>query len=340
MNNILIRFNFFILVLLCSFNLNAQEVLSSDVSGIKDPDGIKRMEGSILVLGESKAYDEFVIPTSRIEFDYNSQKFKEWDKLSIEGSRDTVFYRLPKDASTLEVAKSYEDEFLGDGFEVIFKGKDEDLHDGYGRFMKEVYGVKIGAALMEYHIPASNDFRYLAVKRNESDGSVTYITGLFAKIRDVWGSKYAKPLEVVTRLDVIRTKPMIKRLVLVKAEEMPGLLGKDGKVILYGILFDFNKAEIKSESEETLSEVAKFLSTHETAKLVVTGHTDNVGNFEFNRELSQKRSESVVNYLVSRHKVDKSRLIPFGASFSSPVSSNETEEGRTKNRRVELVRFQ
>jgi OOP family OmpA-OmpF porin len=317
----------------------AEDVIATDVAGLADPQGIKRMEGSILILGESKAYDEFIIPTQRIEFDYNSQKFKEWQKIKIEGSRDTVFYRLPRDASTLEVSKSYEDEFLNSGFEIIYKGSGKELDDGYGRFMKEVYGTNIGSAVMEYHLPASHDYRYLAVKKNEADGSSTYVTGLFAKIRDVWGSRYAKPSEVITRLDLIKTKPLNKRLVLVKAEEMPNLLGAAGKVVLYGILFDFNKTEIKPESQDTILEIAKFLESNSNSKLVVTGHTDNVGTFEFNRELSQRRADAVVNYLVDKHKIAKARLLAFGASFAAPVAANESEEGKAKNRRVELVQF-
>ena len=333
--------NFFILSCLLMLPLAyAEDVISKDVAGLKDPAGIKRMEGSVLILGDSRAFDEFVIPTQKIIFNYSDQKFNDWSRVNIEGSRDTVFYRLPRDASTLEVSRSYEDELMAEGYEVIFKGKAEELHDGYGRFMSEVYGAKIGAALMEYHIPASDDFRYLALKKVEADGSTTYVAGLFAKIRDVWGSKYAKPGEVVSRLDVIKTKALTKRLVVVKAEEMPNLLGSSGKVILYGILFDFNKADIKKESEDTLLEVAKYLDTNKTAKLVVSGHTDNVGTFEFNRDLSQKRAEAVVAYLVTKNKIAKERLIAFGSSFASPVAPNDSEDGKSKNRRVELVRFE
>lgn len=317
----------------------SQDVISKDVPGVKDPEGVKRMDGSILILGESKAYDEFVIPLQKIEFDYGTQKFKDWNRLKIEGSRDTVFYRLPRDASTLEVAKSYEDDLSAAGFEVVYKANAPDLDDGYGRFMKQVYGTNVGAAVMEYHIPASSDFRYLAMQRKGEDGSITYVTGLFAKIRDVWGSRYAKPSEVITRIDVIRTKPLKSRLVLVKAEEMPQMLGSNGKVVLYGILFDFNKTEIRSESSETLGEVAKFLSANPQTKVVVAGHTDNVGTFEFNKDLSQRRSQAVVEYLIAKHGISKDRLIPFGASFASPVASNETEDGKAKNRRVELVQF-
>jgi outer membrane protein OmpA-like peptidoglycan-associated protein len=319
--------------------LVAQEVISKDVAGLKDPVGIKRMEGSILILGESKKFDEFVIPLQKVEFDYTNQKMKEWNKLRIEGSRDTVFYRLPGDASTLEVARSYEEDLKAGGFAVVYQANAPDLDDGYGRFMKEVYGTQIGSAVMEYHLPASKDFRYVSMKKTNDDGSETYVAGLFAKIRDVWGSKYAQPHEVVTRLDVIRTKALTSRLVVVKAEEMPNLFDSSGKVVLYGILFDFNQASIKPESTDTLAEVGKFLSAHPGKKLIVSGHTDSVGSFEFNRELSQKRSEAVVEYLVKNHQAPRERFIPFGASFAAPVASNATEDGRAKNRRVELVQF-
>ena len=317
----------------------AQEIIEKDIQGIKDPDGIKRMDGSILILGESKSFDEFIIPLQKIEFDYNAQKIKDWNKERIEGSRDTVFYRLPRDASTLEVARSYEDDLSAQGYDLVFKGNAPDLDDGYGRFMKEVYGTQIGSAVMEYHLPASKDFRYLAMKKQNDDGSINYVACLFSKIRDVWGSKYAKPQEVVTRIDLIRTKPLKSRLVLVKAGEMPNLMGTAGKVVLYGILFDFNQTTIKAESAETLSEVAKFAAANPTAKFIVTGHTDAVGGFEFNKELSQKRAEAVVAYLVKNHGVASGRLTPFGASFASPIAQNSSEDGRAKNRRVELVQY-
>ncbi|NDC38235.1 MAG: OmpA family protein [Proteobacteria bacterium] len=315
----------------------AQPQIAKDVAGLKDPEGIKRMAGSLLVLGESKAFDEFVVALEQVVFDYNEQKFKEWKKLRLEGSRDTVFYRLPGDASTLEVSRSYRSDLEGAGYEMVREASASELDNGYGRFMKEVYGVNIGAQLMEYHLPASNDFRYLVMKRANNDGSESYVVGLFAKIRDVWGSRYAAPGEVVTRLDVLRTRPLKSRLVLVKAEEMPNLLDGAGKVVLYGVFFDTNQTTIKPESAETLQEVAKFLQDNPALKVIVTGHTDNVGTLEFNRDLSQRRAQAVIEYLHAKHNIAKTRLEPFGASFAAPVAPNSTEAGRAKNRRVELV---
>ncbi len=91
------------------------------------------------------------------------------------------------------------------------------------------------------------------------------------------------------------------------------------------------------ESDPTLEQMAKLLTEAPELKVLVAGHTDNVGTFEFNMDLSQRRAASVVDALATRFDIDKTRLMPVGVSFASPVASNKTEEGRAKNRRVELV---
>jgi outer membrane protein OmpA-like peptidoglycan-associated protein len=125
--------------------------------------------------------------------------------------------------------------------------------------------------------------------------------------------------------------------VTVDAGEMAKSITATGRVALYGIYFDFNKAEVKPESDTTLAEVAKLLQTTPAMSLLVVGHTDNVGTFDFNLDLSQRRAAAVVEALATRFKVNRARLKPFGVSFASPAASNQTDEGRGKNRRVELV---
>jgi outer membrane protein OmpA-like peptidoglycan-associated protein len=124
---------------------------------------------------------------------------------------------------------------------------------------------------------------------------------------------------------------------LINAGEMAEQIGVSGRVVLYGIYFDTNKTDLKPESEPTLHEMAKLLKSQPTLKLLVVGHTDNVGTFAANIDLSQRRAQAVVNTLVSKYGIAKERLMPFGDSYAAPVASNKTEEGRAKNRRVELV---
>ena len=79
------------------------------------------------------------------------------------------------------------------------------------------------------------------------------------------------------------------------------------------------------------------MKAHPTLKLVIVGHTDNVGDLDYNMNLSKRRAEAVQVALVSSHNVDPSRLKAWGAGYLSPIASNKTEAGRAKNRRVELV---
>jgi OmpA-OmpF porin, OOP family len=110
-----------------------------------------------------------------------------------------------------------------------------------------------------------------------------------------------------------------------------------GHAAVYGIYFDTGKSEVKPESQAALQEVAKLLSSDPGLKLLVVGHTDSVGQLEANMKLSQARAEAVVQALTKSHGVAATRLRAQGAGPIAPVVSNRSEEGRAKNRRVELV---
>ena len=109
-------------------------------------------------------------------------------------------------------------------------------------------------------------------------------------------------------------------------------------VRIYGIYFDFNSATIKPESEPVLHEIVAVMQQHPDWKLSVSGFTDNIGGDKSNLALSQRRSAAVKAALVSRFKIDASRLVTAGYGASSPVDTNDTLEGRARNRRVELQR--
>ena len=107
------------------------------------------------------------------------------------------------------------------------------------------------------------------------------------------------------------------------------------KVVLHHIYFAFNKSDLNPESSTELDRVVSFLDKNPNLRIEVSGHTDNVGSAKFNQQLSENRARSVVDYLVARG-VYISRLEYKGFGFSQPVASNETEEGRAQNRRVEF----
>ena len=126
--------------------------------------------------------------------------------------------------------------------------------------------------------------------------------------------------------------------IIVDASSMFNDINAQGRVALYGIYFDFNKSEVKPESDPTLKEIAKLLSENPSLNLFVVGHTDNVGDFKYNMKLSEERADAVVKILVSKYKVNNNKLTPAGVGPLAPVTSNDTEEGRAENRRVELIK--
>jgi OmpA-OmpF porin, OOP family len=132
-------------------------------------------------------------------------------------------------------------------------------------------------------------------------------------------------------------KEAMKQEVTMDAAAMASSITDTGSVAIYGINFDTAKADIKPESEPAIDEIAKLLTNNPTLKVNIVGHTDMVGDAASNVKLSQARAQSVINALVSKHGIAAARLIAFGAGPYAPVASNRTDEGRAKNRRVELV---
>ncbi len=129
----------------------------------------------------------------------------------------------------------------------------------------------------------------------------------------------------------------MEQAIVADANSMAADIGNTGRVTLYGIYFDLNKAEVKPESGPTLKEITKLLKHQPDLKIYVVGHTDNVGSFNNNMTLSQARADAVVEVLASKYGVDRKRLASAGVGPLSPVTSNKTEESRALNRRVELV---
>ena len=137
-------------------------------------------------------------------------------------------------------------------------------------------------------------------------------------------------------LTIVEKKGMAQDIVA-SAEAFGNDLKSTGHAAVYGIYFDTGQAVVKPESQPALQEVAKLLGGDAGLELLVVGHTDSVGSFESNLRLSQARADAVVQALTTRHGVPAARLKPHGAGPAAPVASNRSEEGRARNRRVELV---
>lgn len=153
--------------------------------------------------------------------------------------------------------------------------------------------------------------------------------------REVWAQ--AERGNNLIWLTVVEKGGMAQQVVADAAALGDGLAAT-GHVAVYGILFDTGKADIKPESAQAIGEIARLLKADADLKLHVVGHTDSVGGVDANLKLSEARAAAVLQALVKDHGVAAGRLRAFGNGPFAPVASNDAEDGRAKNRRVELVK--
>ena len=132
-------------------------------------------------------------------------------------------------------------------------------------------------------------------------------------------------------------REVMKQDVTVDAAAMATSIADTGSVAIYGINFDTASSVIKPDSGPAIDEIIKLLTNNPALKVGIVGHTDMVGDATSNMRLSQARAQSVITDLVSRHGIAAARLVAFGAGPWAPLTSNKTDDGRAKNRRVELV---
>ena len=138
------------------------------------------------------------------------------------------------------------------------------------------------------------------------------------------------------RLNVMEETEIRTDTVSPKVDALKTALDKNGRIALY-VNFDFNKARLRPDAAPVLEQVVALLKANPAYKLTIEGHTDNVGGADLNQKLSDARAASVVDAVV-KGGIDRTRLSSAGRGLSSPVSTNDTSEGRAKNRRVELVK--
>jgi OmpA-OmpF porin, OOP family len=133
-------------------------------------------------------------------------------------------------------------------------------------------------------------------------------------------------------------KEAMKQDVVANADVFSNDIRATGHAAVYGITFDTDSAGIKPESAQAIGEIAKLLKADAGLKIFVVGHTDGTGAVDHNLKLSGDRAQAVMQALVRDHGIAAARLRAYGCGPYAPVASNDTEDGRAKNRRVELVK--
>jgi len=311
-------------------NAFAQE---QDSPGTADHPLVSRYTGSFIDGQQVLDFDSYTLPVGPVVKNSESQRVPS-EKISLEGKITRTLYRGPKERSTLEILRNYQTALESAGFEMLYTCAGEDCGFLFHWvFYKEreqrILSTKTSGSAFD--IPQK--LRYLAAKGTVGDRTV-HVSVMVAF--DAGFSKLSK--QPVTLVEVIESEVMDTGMVTIDAEAMASGIDATGHIAIYGVYFDTDSAEIKTESSPTLTEISKLLNARPSLKLLVVGHTDNQGDYDYNMELSGRRAEAVARALSAQYGIDGSRLRFDGVGYLAPVASNDTAAGREKNRRVELVK--
>lgn len=308
---------------------NSAIMAQKDVAGSQDHPLITRYPGSVIRWYDVEAYTEFKLPVGAVT---GYRHIDKW--LELHGKLTRIYYVLNGDKTVAEVYANYLKAIINARFEVLAKNL----------FTQNNTAKQVGGGtwlVTAYKDRLPNSAGVQITQGSATKGGTCYIAGKLSRPQgtvylSLAGSQFTKD-QVLFLLDILEVDKVEDDLLKVDAEAMSKDLDTYGKVALYGIYFDYDKATIKAQSKSALDEIAKLLKKRSRLQLYVVGHTDMKGRLEYNTHLSQKRAEAVVAALVNQYGIRAARLTPRGVGPLVPVMSNQNDKGRAKNRRVELV---
>jgi outer membrane protein OmpA-like peptidoglycan-associated protein len=305
----------------------------ADSPGTADHPMVSRYAGSFIDGQQALTFDGYQLPVGPMVQDAEGQRVPS-ETIALEGTITRTLYRGPKERTTLEILRNYQDALASAGFEILYTcGGDDCGRLFHWAFYKEMEQRIRSTRTSGSAFDIPQDLRYLAAG-GEVDGRMVHVAVLVAF--DAGFSALSK--QPVALVEVIESEAMDTGMVTVDAEAMAKGLDATGHIAIYGIYFATNSAEITPESAPTLTEIATLLTDRPDLRLLVVGHTDNEGDYDYNMGLSGRRAEAVVRALTTEHGIDGSRLRAAGVGYLAPVATNDTAAGREKNRRVELVK--
>jgi OmpA-OmpF porin, OOP family len=327
-----------IVVLAAALLTSLAAVAQQEAAGAKDFPLIKRYEGSRLIGYESRPFDSAKLIVGKLTLGDNGQPAPDSVR-ELEGRHTRLLYLAPPTRSSLEVFRNYENELAAKGFTILFKCSGEEQCQSVGAELYRVLYPPTKALqnneLSKVALNVPEEPHYLAATLARPEGPIA--VSLYVAVDR--GAAFPETKDrVAVLLDVVEDKPMETKMVTVDAGKMAKDIAATGRVALYGLYFDTDKAELKPESAPSLGEIGKLLKAQPDLKVYIVGHTDNVGGFDYNMSLSQRRAKSVVDQLVQSYGIAADRLKPAGAGMIAPVATNDDEAGRGKNRRVEIVK--
>ncbi|MDB6062181.1 MAG: hypothetical protein JWM78_2284 [Verrucomicrobiaceae bacterium] len=311
------------------------------VPGVKDHPLLSRYAGSILVGYLVKPYDETELIAG--PYKQSSNRGANFEKLlKVEGKITRIAYNYPRDRSGLEVMRNYQTALKDAGLAIIFScEKDACGGADFGGAFQDLKVTPQAIAMPQFKGNGAPQTpfnygrlepRYLLASSKRADGAITYASVyVVPPLQEQNGGIF---IEIVEPHAMEGDKVAVN----LNAEQMARGINTDGKVALYGLYFDTDRADVRADSKPALDEMAKLLRQDPKLTVYIVGHTDNQGSYAHNLDLSQKRAEAIVKKLIADYKIEANRLSAKGAASIAPVASNDAETGRAKNRRVELVK--
>jgi OmpA-OmpF porin, OOP family len=301
---------------------------TSDIENSMDYPHLSRFDSSIIGYYKETKWGSYLLPISE------KGKIDWGNPMALEGRVVRIQYTVSKDNNSEFVLHNYKTAFKDADFDVLIAIANEQLgvsdrpHTWHGKYYvaggyynglnNEKFGLGIGFPIW------NNNHCFIAAKGHK-DGK-----DIYAVIYAIVDEKYTLITQDIIEVESVETG-------LVSASRITKDLSSAGHIAIYDISFDGDKASIKPESTEALSNIAEFLKSSSDKKYYIVGHAAGVGDFDKGMKLSELRAKAVVDELINKYGVMSTQLKSYGVGALSPVASNQSKEGMEKNRRVEIV---
>ncbi len=306
-------------------------VLAQDIAGAVEHPMIERYPGQVIAWQAIENYQPYKVAVGPVA---GYRTIADW--IETEGRVTRTFYKYEgEDRTFSEVYKNYLDALKAQDFEILGDGMSLDRKGvgiGSRQWMEVTFAQnptgKPGEVGTMFSGTSSSGGAGAIVARKERAAGLAYVV--------VYVEQHSKSY-IGTLIDIVEVEAAETGLVVVNAEAIGSDIDEYGRVVLDGIVFDFDKATLKAESKAALDAIAEYLTAHPDRNFYVVGHTDSKGSFAYNDKLSDDRARTVADTLKRDYGIASERLEPHGVGPLSPVFSNGSDAGRDKNRRVELV---
>jgi OmpA-OmpF porin, OOP family len=300
-----------------------------DIPGKQDSPLLSRYEGSVL----SAAGDDPLGFTRLVDVEGGKPVLRQ-----VEGRVTSRFYFGPKGTGAVDVFRNYRQALEAAGFQVVYACEEPQCRkDRTQRLVadlpREARGINENVlARSMFNNGDQPGFNLISARKAGAGGDIRVQVAM-----SVDSGTGATAGRVQQLLQVVEPATAGTGKVTVDARAIGDTLKRDGKIALYGVHFDTNKAVLKPDSDEQLKQMAQALNTARDTRVFIVGHTDNQGDFENNLGLSQRRAQAVADALSTRFGIAANRMTARGVASLAPVATNADDAGRARNRRVELV---